>query len=155
MVEVLAFLFENLLHRQIDLHAHMEQIARELPQVGFDVEEIDGAIDWLDETLKSQNYNTLPLKESQSFRAFTELELAKIDKEARGMIYFLENSGFITPPVRELLIDRAMALKINSVGKEEMRWVLLFVLMNTHAQKDVIEWIEASITEGNKDSNKI
>lgn len=154
MVAVLAFLFENFLHRPIDLQANFEQIARELPQVGFDVEEVDGAMDWLDETLKSQNFDLIPLKESDSFRAFTQLEIAKIEPEARGVIYTLESNGLITSSIRELLIDRAMALRIHSVGKKEMQWVLLFVMMNTHARKEIIEWIEASIAASAQTCNK-
>lgn len=154
MVEVLAFLFENFLHRQIDIQAHFDQIARELPQVGFDVEEVDGAMDWLDETLRSERFDTPLLKESRSPRLFTALEIAKIDNEARGMIYFLSNNCLITPSIRELLIDRAMALRINTVTKTELRWVLLFVMMNTHARQDVLEWIEASLADAMKNNKK-
>ncbi len=154
MVEVLAFLFENFLHRPIDLQANFEQIARELPQVGFNVEEVDGAMDWLDETLQNQSFDTTLLKQSCSLRAFTSLETAKIDNEARGMIYLLESNGLITPSIRELMIDRAMALQINTVGKKEMQWVLLFVMMNSQARKDIIDWIETSISEAVQNSTK-
>lgn len=147
MVEVLAFLFENFLQRPIDLQANLEQIARELPRVGFNVDEVDGAIDWLDETLRTQNFDIIPLKESHGTRAFTAIEIAKIDLEARGMIYLLENTGLITPSIRELIIDRVMALNLNVVGKKEMQWVLLFVMMNTQARKEIIEWIQTSIAE--------
>lgn len=148
MVNVLAFLFENFLHRPIDLPSHMDQIARELPKVGFKIDDVDGAIDWLDETLKSSQYFKNPtLKASHGERLFSQLEMAKIDSEARGMIYSLEMNRLITPSVRELLIERAMALNTNSVGKEHMRWVILFVLMNTNARDDVIEWLEATSNE--------
>lgn len=147
MVDVLAFLFENFLHRPIDLQANMEQIARELPKVGFEMDEIDGAIGWLDQTFKHQRFANPSLKECHGLRIFTPLEIAKLDSEARGMLYFLETGGLITPSVRELLIERAMALNINSIGKEQMRWVVLFVMMNTHARNDVIEWIETNINK--------
>lgn len=145
MVNVLAFLFEKFLHKQIDIQAHMEQIAQELPKVGFKVDDIDGALDWLDETFNSQQFDEPSLKNCNAQRIFTALEKAKLNCEARGMLYFLENSGLTTPAVRELLIERAMALHTNFIGKEEMRWVILFVMMNTHARQNVVEWIEANI----------
>lgn len=147
MVEVIAFLFEGFMNKQIDMKTNIEQIARELPDLGFNNDEIEFAMEWLDGTLNHRQLNIALLNSSDGFRIYDELEAQKLTEEARGLLYFLEQNEMITPAVRELIIDRAMALHINYVGKEEMRWVLLFVMMNSNARDDILAWIEKSIAD--------
>jgi len=147
MVEVIAFLFEGFINRQIDMQISLEQIARELPEAGFSNDEIDFAMIWLDDTLNHEHLDVKALNSCDGFRIYNEFEEKKLDEEARGLLYFLEQNKMITPAVRELIIDRALALHINYVGKEEMRWVLLFVMMNSNARNDILIWIEKSIAD--------
>lgn len=147
MVEVIAFLFEGFISKQIDMKINIEQIARELPELGFNNDEIDFAIEWLDLTLNHKSLNVTLLNSSDGFRVYNEFEVQKLTEEARGLLYFLEQNEMITPAVRELIIDRAMALHVNYVGTEEMRWVLLFVMMNSNACDDILAWIEKSVAD--------
>lgn len=149
MVEVIEFLFEGLVSRQIDLNLkiNIEQIARELPNIGFEIDEIDSALSWLNETIFHSHPLDENLNSSHATRIYDSFELQKLDEKARGLLYFLEQNKMITPSVREFIIERALALHTNYIGKEEIRWVLLFVMMNSQARDDIIGWLEKNISE--------
>ncbi len=43
---------------------------------------------------------------------------------------FLEQNGILDPASRELVIDRALALDTPALTVEELKWIVLLVLMN-------------------------
>jgi len=43
---------------------------------------------------------------------------------------FLEQSGILDPVSRELVIDRVLAIDHAGVSVDELKWVVLLVLMN-------------------------
>ena len=47
---------------------------------------------------------------SRSFRAYSKEECTQLDTGCRGFIAFLEGSGVLNPLMREIIIERAMAL---------------------------------------------
>ena len=63
-------------------------------------------------------------------RLYTEDECAKLDVEGRGFLLFLEQNGILDPASRELVIERALAIDHPQVCVDELKWVVLLVLLN-------------------------
>jgi len=65
-----------------------------------------------------------------SIRIYTERECRSLDLEARGLLLFLEQNGILDPMSRELVVERALALDSPTLTVEELKWIVLLVLMN-------------------------
>jgi Smg protein len=125
--DVLIYLFENYLDDDIELLPDSEGIKTELLQAGFRTGEVNSAFDWL-ETLTDQS-DIIP-SFSPAFRIFSAPEEAKLNIECRDFLLFLEHSGILTALTREIVIDRAMALDIQVLSLEELKWAVLMVLLS-------------------------
>lgn len=131
--DVLIYLFENYLDEDTDLLPEAEEIKTELVQAGFDSAEVSSAFDWL-ETLTEQSAIIPSI--DPDFRIFCEQEEKKLDIECRNFLLFLEHSGILSTVTREIVIDRAMVLENETLSLEELKWVVLMVLLS-QADDDV------------------
>jgi Smg protein len=77
-----------------------------------------------------------------SLRFYLPREQEKIDAEARGFILFLEQNGVLDSAMRELVIDRIMALETEEIDLEQLRWIILMVLFNQPGQEQAYAWME-------------
>ena len=60
-----------------------------------------------------------------------------MDNRIQGFLYFLEQSGVLTPELRELVINRIMALDgDNEIDMEQFKWVVMMVLFNNSDDQD-------------------
>lgn len=137
MFEVLVFMFENYFaHHAMPDNDVMEQ---ELSAAGFQQTDIDGAFDWYEE-MKSRltqpdiNYS----HQYSGMRVFSELELKKINTESIGFMLFLQQANVISDTERDLIVDRAMALKQQVITIEEIRWITMIALWNEGREKDYL-----------------
>ncbi|MFW5432426.1 MAG: DUF494 family protein [Methylophilaceae bacterium] len=135
MFEVLIFMFENYFANQtMPDDATLEQ---ELSEAGFEKNDILGAFDWF-EGMKSI-LNTPELGYSHhttATRLFTKSEQKKINTESLGFLIFLQQANVINDMERDLIIDRAMALKQTLITIEEARWITMMALWNQGREKD-------------------
>lgn len=142
MLEVLIFMFQNYFGTQPQVNTvdiEEDFLAQELSQAGFDHHDIVGAFDWYKQLrcLISQPYHQY-LSNPASFRVYVEHELERIDAESFGFLSFLERADVIKPNERDLIIDRAMALKNQNISIEEIRWITMMVLWNDSRKKDYL-----------------
>jgi Smg protein len=137
MFDVLVYLFEN--YYQTESYPDHDTLARKLHAAGFENEDIHDALDWLNGLARLQEEG-LPesLDRSCSFRGYTSDELAKLSMESRGFIAFLESAGVLTPLLRELIIERAMALSTDTVRLERMKVIVLMVLWTRRGNVDAL-----------------
>ncbi len=146
MIDVLVFLFEN----YFDLHSQpaTETLVKKLSAIGFDPDEVSEALDWLEE-LKSQEIADFRTG-ANTFRIYTGEEHAKLGEENISFLYFLESAGVVTPPLRELIVDRAMALADDSVPLEKLKVLALMVLWRQEQSIDplIIEELLNAPEEG-------
>ena len=85
----------------------------------------------------------LPSRASNSIRIYTGEEMNRLDTDCRGLLSCSSNIPTSwTPPIRELVIDRAMALDTLQVGVEELKWVVLMVLINQPGQETAFAQME-------------
>jgi Smg protein len=58
--------------------------------------------------------------------------------ESRGFITFLESAKILTPLLRELIIERAMALPSEFVGLDKLKVIVLMVLWTRRGNVDAL-----------------
>ena len=137
MFEVLVFIFEN----YIAHHALPDDdvMAQELCAAGFNQKDIQGAVGWFQE-MKSMLTQPPAIYSHQhsATRILTESELKKINIESISFVLFLQQANVINDVERDLIIDRAMALKQEQVNIEEMRWITMIALWNEGREKDYL-----------------
>ena len=137
MFEVLVFMFENYFanHAQPD----SEVLTQELSEAGFAYTDIRGAVSWFDEMKSMLNQPPVTYNHIHSAtRLFAPQELKKINTESISFILFLQQANVINDVERDLIVDRAMALKQTHIRIEEMRWITMIALWNAGREKDYL-----------------
>jgi Smg protein len=137
MFEVLVYLFENFY--RADAYPDHDTMTRKLHAAGFENEEIAEALDWL-QGLANWQESPFPetLNASVSQRAYADEEQAKLSTESRGFLAFLESARVLSPLLRELIIERAMALEVDIVGLEKLKVIALMVLWTRRGSVDAL-----------------
>ena len=146
MFEILVYLFEN--YYQGEPCPDPGTLARKLTDAGFGDEDITDALYWL-RHLSPPSGEPYPeaFELCDAFRAHTEAELAKLSTGSRGFVTFLESAGVLTPPLRELIIDRAMALPDEVVDLDKLKVIVLMVLWARRGDVDTLI-LEELLPEG-------
>ena len=96
MFEVLVYLYEN--YWRPDACPEPKQLTRKLSAVGFEPEEIQDALRWLDglaNTAEACTGSPVP----GSIRIYTDAEREVLGDDSLGFITFLESSGVLPAPV--------------------------------------------------------
>lgn len=130
MVDVLIYLFENYMAGEETDPVDQHELEQELSQVGFGAMEISQALHWLDELASRMSTNESVSPSGGSMRVYTEPEQRKLDVDGCSLLMFLEQNGILDPVSRELVIDRALAIRQAVISVEELKWIVLLVLMN-------------------------
>ena len=133
MFDVLVYLYEN--YWRPDACPDHQQLQRKLSAVGFENEEIQEALRWLDglaDTAESCAASSAP----GSMRVYTEAERDLLGEESIGFITFLEGAGVLPPPMREMVIDRAGAVGSGPLGLEDLKIIVLMVFWSLGEEPD-------------------
>ena len=128
VLDVLMYLFENYTDTEFSDTGNHVALKDELSGAGFPDEEVTHAFQWLD-TLAERRKQLSLFGSNNVLRVYTTQELARLSTDCRGFLMYLEQLGILTPELRELAIDRLMAIE-EEVDIEKVKWVLLLVLMN-------------------------
>jgi Smg protein len=137
MFEVLVFMFEN----YFTTHSLPEnkELTQELVAAGFKKTDIEGAFKWYQEMKSVLDTNEKRYSHQHTaMRAFTHAERKKIDVESLGFVTFLQQANVLDDVERDLIIDRAMALKQHEIKIEEMRWIAMIALWEKGREKDYL-----------------
>ena len=76
-------------------------------------------------------------------------DYAGLAAEARGFLAFLESARVLSPLVRELIIERAMAVESESVGLDKFKIIALIVLWTHKGNVDALI-LDELLPEGEK-----
>lgn len=142
VVDVLIYLYENYMGGEETPRPDQSELHDELAEAGFPQEEIEKAFQWLDELADQQRSPSLMAPRRWSFRQFSEQEIRRLDTDSRGFLMFLEQNAILDQEGREMVIERAMALDSPQITVEEMKWVVLLVLMNRPGQEAAFAHME-------------
>ncbi len=126
MFDVLIYLFENYLEDEIEILPDTDVIRSELVDAGFALPEVSKAFNWLESLSLLESMDNL----NASFRIFAKFEQQKLDRECQSLLLSLEHTGILSPALREIVIESAMRLEIEKISLEELKWIVLMVLLS-------------------------
>lgn len=137
MFEILVYLFEN--YYDFDARPAPDTLARKLSAAGFSEDEISEAFDWLS-GLKSEisAADDRMQTSSRSQRIYTDEEHDKLGSEGIGFLTFLETAGVVVPAIRELIIDRALALSNEELSLSGLKVIVLMALWSRDKELDTL-----------------
>ena len=135
VLDVLMYLFETYVDAEEEPEPDQSELRDELFRAGFGGTEIDRALDWLDGLTndhEGRNYNP---QTAHGTRIYNDTEIDRLNAACRGFITYLEQIGILSPPQREILIDRLLALETPDIDVEQIKWVVLMVLFSQPGQE--------------------
>jgi Smg protein len=135
VLDVLMYLFESYVDTEEIPEPDQNELRLELSQAGFGDSEIERALDWLDGLTDHQENLQYGNLTARGTRIFNEFEHERLDSYCRGYITYLEHIGILSPPQRELLVDRLLALESADIDVEQIKWVVLMVLFSQPGQE--------------------
>jgi Smg protein len=144
MFEVLVFVYEN--YWRGDSCPDLPQLERKLNAHGFEPEEIQQALNWLDglnfaaeETAVLDDAAPAALQPgADSLRVYSTREQAHLGAECLGFISFLESAGVLPAAMREIVVDRAMAVPHGPVCLEDLKIIVLMVYWRFGHEPDAL-----------------
>lgn len=143
VLEVLMYLFDNYAEDDYELTADQETLRSELVQAGFGDSQVQKAFEWLEGlALQKEMVRPEELTRNNTFRAFNDQEMEKLDAECRGFLMFLEQAGILDGYERELVVDRVMALESDEIDLPQLKWIILMVLLNQPGKDMDANWME-------------
>lgn len=151
MFEVLTFVYEN--YYADESYPEPAHLQRKLRAVGFEDDEIGDAMAWLQglnaaargvaSTRDDASTNTAvepwlrqPL--STSMRIYPAYEQSHLGLQCLGFIRFLESAAVLSPQLREIVIDRAMAAPGAPLALDDFKVIVLMVFWSVGLEPDAL-----------------
>lgn len=142
MFEVLVYVYEN--YWRGDVCPQPQHLERKLSAVGFEAEQIEAALIWLDglhvaaQTLRAADDPEPLLQTVTSLRVYSVAEQDHLGAECLGFVSFLESAGVLPGPMRELVLDRAMAAPGDPVSLDDLKIIVLMVYWSFGEEPDAL-----------------
>ncbi|WP_096666214.1 DUF494 domain-containing protein [Polaromonas sp. AET17H-212] len=159
MFEVLVYVYEN--YWQGDACPELHQLSRKLTAVGFEADEIQAALVWLNGlNIAAQNTQVgMPVgsqagvpavpttasappgfqaQSAGSLRVYSVAEQDHLGAQALGFVSFLESSGVLPSHMREIVIDRAMAAPGDPLALDDLKIIVLMVYWSFGEEPDAL-----------------
>jgi Smg protein len=144
MFDVLVYLYEN--YWRPDACPDHAQLTRKLSAVGFESDEIEEALTWLDGLANAAQSYTGE-QGPKSLRVYSPAEQERLGEASIGFISFLESAGVLPPPMREMVIDRATAIGGTPLGLEDLKIIVLMVFWSVGEEPDALILDELFVEE--------
>lgn len=135
MFEVLVYLYEN--YWRPDACPDHDQLSKKLTAVGFESEEIEDALSWLD-GLADAAQSHFGTQGSRAMRVYSPFEQEHLGEASIGFISFLESAGVLPPAMREIVVDRAMASAGGPVPLDDLKIIVLMVFWSLGEEPDAL-----------------
>ena len=147
MFEVLVFVYEN--YWRGDACPEPRQLGRKLSAVGFEAEEIEKALVWLDglqiaaqgsdpPTPHEAGSGPAPYPPSDALRVYSIAEQEHLGAECLGFVHFLGAAGVLPAHMREIVLDRAMAVQESPVSLADLKIIVLMVYWSFGTEPDAL-----------------
>jgi Smg protein len=105
--------------------------------VGFENEEIQEALSWLDGLAVTAQHAVTP-QSALGTRVYTASEREQLGDDSIGFVSFLESAGVLPPPMREIVIERALACGGSPVELEDLKVIVLMVFWSLGEEPDAL-----------------
>ena len=105
--------------------------------MGFEDEEINEALTWLNGLQEVTQHAVLAPSDS-STRVYSDVELERLGPEALGFLQFLESAKVLTPTLREVVMDRVLAVPRGPVALDDFKILVLLVFWSLGEEPDAL-----------------
>jgi Smg protein len=155
VLDILLYVFDRYMFDEAPEVPEREALARHLASAGFGEANVERALDWLADLAGLRQPAALGLtpvdpnlvRPTPSLRLYSPMELDRLSAECRGMLLTLESAQILQPAQRELVIDRLLALDVEDLTPEQVRWVALMVLSSQPGQEAACARMETLVLE--------
>jgi Smg protein len=144
MFEVLVYLYEN--YWRPDACPDHAQLTRKLASAGFESDEIQEALSWLD-GLATVAQSCVGDQSESSLRVYSAAEHEHLGEASIGFVSFLESAGVLRPAMREMVIDRASAIAGGPIDVEDLKVIVLMVFWSLGEEPDALILDELFVDE--------
>lgn len=144
MFDVLVYLYEN--YWRPDACPDHAQLTRKLSAMGFESDEIEEALSWLD-GLATAAESYVGEQQTDSLRVYSAAEQEHLGEDSIGFVSFLESAGVLPPSMREMVIDRATAIPGGPVDLEDLKIIVLMVFWSLGEEPDALILDELFVAE--------
>jgi Smg protein len=135
MIDILVYLFENYLP---DACPEPAVLARKLSAAGFGNADISAALSWLDGLAGEESGRCRSPANAGAVRIYDEEEQERLPVACRGFIAFLEQHDAVDAPLREAIIERAMALPDEQISLDRLKVIVLAVVWRYRHEVDAL-----------------
>ena len=135
MFDVLVYLYEN--YWRPDACPDHRQLSRKLSAVGFETDEIQEALHWLDGLAISADGHVAEQR-VDSLRVYSPAEQDLLGDDSIAFISFLESAGVLPPEMREMVIDRATAVGSGPLDLDDLKVIVLMVFWSRGEEPDAL-----------------
>lgn len=149
MFDVLVYVYEH--YWRGEACPELPLLGRKLSAAGFDADEIEQALSWLAGlNIAAQNADIIQLgapkthlapayvQSPNSMRVYSEAELQHVGSEGLGFLTFMEGAGVLPAQMREIVIDRAMAVPNAPVSLDDLKIIVLMVYWSAGIEPDAL-----------------
>lgn len=146
MLSVLMYLFETSARNAFKLGVDRAKLTQSLIRAGFRRKDVRNALNWLGKLADYRStpmVSILPVNSEYPTRIYTRKECDRLDVKCRGFLLFLEQIGIIDAQIREIVIERAMALDTSPFDISNFNWLVLLVLTNIPGCENAYRQVEA------------
>jgi len=157
VLDILIYVFDRYMFDEAPEVPEREALARDLESAGFGEANVERALDWLADLAGERHRPdlgsgagtlagaTAPHIQSAALRIYSPLELSRLSVDCRGLLLSLENADILKPGQRELVIDRLLALDVEDLTLDQVRWVVLMVLSSQPGQEQACARMETLV----------
>ncbi|MHB8812980.1 MAG: Smg family protein [Steroidobacteraceae bacterium] len=138
VLKVLIYVYDHYMLADPAEVPERHRMLADLQKRGFSVSEVVQAMEWLSALVGEQRAtpgSVEPERGRAGLRVFADGELARLSPDSRAFLMLLDRQHVLTPHQRELVIDRALALDVDEVDVEQLKWVVLLVLSSQPGQE--------------------
>jgi uncharacterized protein Smg (DUF494 family) len=131
IVEILVYLMSQF--QQNRKRIPLRNLSKHLIEQGYTESEINSALSWLFDKVKTENEETISEDKKiseNSHRVLNDAEKMVISTKAYGYLLQLRNLRLIDDFGLEQIIDRAMMLGIDTVGEEDIKSIAAAVIFS-------------------------
>ena len=147
MFEVLVFVYEH--YWRGDACPERQQLSRKLSAHGFEDDQIQAALVWLEGLNLAAQSTRLDAaapavaehaarQSAGSLRVYSVAEQDHLGAQCLGFVSFLESAGVLPAAMREIVIDRAMAAPGGPVCIDDLKIIVLMVYWSFGEEPDAL-----------------
>jgi Smg protein len=157
VLDILIYVFDRYMLDETPDVPEREALARDLESAGFTEANVERALDWLADLAGERNRPQLTAHGADghavgepadhaapaaAMRIYTVQEMTRLTVDCRGLLLSLEQAGILSPPQREIVIERLLALDAEDFDLEQVKWVVLMVLSSQPGQEQACARME-------------